>query len=96
MELGIYVSSEVDPNANRVVSRQWPDVAELGDISKIASKAHQRAWQRAPHLQLVVEWAGSRCQGVSGVNAEATGLDDQRIPMVEECGGQPSERRWSL
>tara|TARA_R110000824_G_scaffold139563_2_gene304741 strand:+ start:5022 stop:5882 length:861 start_codon:yes stop_codon:yes gene_type:complete len=68
-----YYSSEIDKHANRVTSNLFPDVIQLGDITK------WREWD--------IDWAsidliigGSPCQGVSLIG-QGLGLEDDRSSL---------------
>ena len=61
--------AEVDPFASAVLSHHYPDVPNLGDVTKIDGRKYRG------HVDLIV--GGSPCQGFS-VAGQRKGLDDER------------------
>ena len=68
-EVALYMYSEVDENAKRVLKAAWPEGIDLGDVREISVQQLQQAAHGAPHLQLILHVGLSPCPDVSGLNA---------------------------
>jgi len=69
--MNIAWQSEIDPFACAVLERRWPDVPNLGDITKIE-------WSNVPRVDLIC--GGFPCQDISSAHtaAERRGLRGQK------------------
>ena len=57
-------------------------VTEYGDMRGLTENGLRHRMQRAPHLEVVVIWAVSHCQGLAAVNTEGAGFDDPRTALL--------------
>lgn len=66
--------SEILPSSSKVLAHHWPDVPNLGDITKV----HDPEW-------VDVICGGFPCQGVSTANTDRKGLEDDRSALFHEA-----------
>lgn len=64
-----YYASEIDEYAIKVATNNYPDIIELGDITKI----DETILKTLPKIDIVI--GGSPCQDISGLNKEQNGLN---------------------
>ena len=76
--LGVVVShhaySEIDEDARRVFSNQWPGGLDLGDLRTIDRGAVQRFWHRCCHVEVLIVIAGNPCVDLSNLKIGGRGL----------------------
>ena len=88
-----HASSEVSPQARRVLDSHFPDTLALGSVEEVSSEAILELAMKFSNAGVVLVGAGPPCQGVSGLNSDRKGaLKDARsslFPHVrrvyEEC-----------
>ena len=78
---GSYFVSETDEHALRTLRHNYPDLHELGDITKITEEDLLQAAAQKPSAQHVLSFGGSPCQDVSGANAMRQGLSGSRSSL---------------
>ena len=90
VDLAVYASSEIQPEAVRVTTARWPDCVHWGDVRSVDAAKVKALLAKAPHLKVVFVVGGSPCQGVSRINVGREGWSDERtqlarhIPRVAE------------
>jgi len=80
----LYVAAECLAPAVRVVKRAWPDVIQIDDVKEITAEHFKDWYIKRPRLKRLLISAGFPCQGMSGLNAQAKGLADQRSCLFWE------------
>jgi hypothetical protein len=78
---GSFVSYDVDEQASSVVRRAFPQVRELGDITKATSEELKQAVADNPHITHVLLVGGSPCQDVSSANPDGAGLSGSKSSL---------------
>jgi DNA (cytosine-5)-methyltransferase 3A len=74
LKIDNYFASEIEPNAIMVANRNWPDIIQLGDVTK------WREWD-LPKIDLLI--GGSPCQGFSQAGKQLN-FDDPRSKLFFE------------
>ena len=85
VEVALYLYSEIDETAKRVLAAAWPQGIDLGDVRTITAERLRREAHGAPDLQLVIHVAGSPCPDVSGLNASRVCLQGKRSSLFYEA-----------
>ena len=85
LEVDAYFASEIDTFAIQVAKANWPNIIEVGDVSKISYKdgiLHTEEGDfPAPKIDIVI--GGSPCQGFSNAGKRAN-FDDPRSRLFWE------------
>eukprot|EP00435_Cladocopium_sp_Y103_P024553 s1957_g6.t1 len=80
----VCIAYEIDPAANRVTSRRWPNVRLEGDV-RLLTLETIREWRYLyPSIQEVHVWFGFPCVGLSSVRAGRLNLDDPQSGLFWE------------
>ncbi|CAK0870953.1 unnamed protein product, partial [Prorocentrum cordatum] len=84
LSVAVYAASETDPEACRVVKHAWPDVVELGDVSKLSAQDIAKIRDRAPHVRWVLLFAGAPCVDLTRLSVDRRGLSGARSGLFYE------------
>ena len=87
----VHVCIEMDEAARRVSAAAFPGVQHFEDIRKVTRKELLGCAEKESHITDVIHWGGFPCQGLSGLNAGRTGMEDQRSQLVYEMNRIDSE-----
>ena len=85
----VYISSETDKSAKRLVRKRWPGVQEWGSVESINREMITKIADVFKHIvDLVIIGAGSPCQDLSFLNKARVGLNGKksrlfyRVPKI--------------
>ncbi|CAK0812662.1 unnamed protein product, partial [Prorocentrum cordatum] len=84
LSVAVYAASETDPEACRVVKYTWPDVVELGDVTKLSAQDIAKIRDRAPHVRWVLLFAGAPCVDLTRLSVDRRGLSGARSGLFYE------------
>ncbi|CAK0842773.1 unnamed protein product, partial [Prorocentrum cordatum] len=84
LSVAVYAASETDPEACRVVKYAWPDVVELGDVTKLSAQDIAKIRDRAPHVRWVLLFAGAPCVDLTRLSVDRRGLSGARSGLFYE------------
>ena len=80
----LYISVECSDPATRVVRRAWPDAIHIKDVKEINAQSFYDWRAKRPRVKRLIISAGFPCQGMSGLNSAAKGLEDPRSGLFWE------------
>ena len=78
----LFLSSEIDKDAVRVVLRRWPDTVDLGSIEDVTVERLRLLLHTRPRLKVGLVAGGFPCQGMSRLNVDRRGLSDPRSGLA--------------
>ena len=84
LPVAAYLSSETHKPSSRVVKAAWPQVIELGDISKITLSKLREVARRFPRLTKGLKIGGFPCVELSALKAGALGLGGESGLFYEQ------------
>ena len=88
----LYISSEIDRPAKRLVRKRWPGVSEWGSVLTISEPMIGKVAHIYQDLcDLVILGAGSPCQDLSSLNAHRLGLAGAKSSLFFEV---PKIIKW--
>ena len=80
----LYLHSEIDEAANRVVQCNYPDQVSLGDVTKITEMQIRDIIRQHPNITHVLHGGGPPCKQVSGLNPGGAGVHGDRSGLIDE------------